>query len=80
MRSEVNVEVVYDVCHNIARVEGHGSMESTVTVLYTEREPQGPLGGTVQRLGADSLELGNLSLIPGTWGLHPMLWPDQKKG
>lgn len=65
---DVKIEVVYDVCHNIAKIETHKINGKEKQVLITRKGATRSFGKGRKELPADYINVGQPVLIPGTMG------------
>ena len=68
MGSEVDVGVVYDVCHNIARVEEHVVHGTSCTCCVHRKGATRAFGGDNQELAGVFSGVGQPVLVPGDMG------------
>jgi len=68
MGSEVDVGVVYDVCHNIARVEEHVVHGTSCTCCVHRKGATRAFGGDNQELAGVFSGIGQPVLVPGDMG------------
>ncbi len=80
MRSEVNVEVVYDVCHNIARVEGHEVHGVNCDCVVHRKGATRAFGGDSSEIRGRFSGVGQPVLVPGDMGTSSYVMAGPKKG
>ena len=68
MRSEIDVGVVYDVCHNIARVERHEVHGSSCNCAVHRKGATRAFGGDHDEISAEFSGTGQPVLVPGDMG------------
>ena len=68
MGSEVDVGVVYDVCHNIARVEEHVVHGNSCTCCVHRKGATRAFGGDNQEISKNFSGIGQPVLVPGDMG------------
>ncbi|MDP6986266.1 MAG: RtcB family protein [Candidatus Thalassarchaeaceae archaeon] len=68
MGSEVDIEVVYDVCHNIARLEEHDVHGSTCSCCVHRKGATRAFGGDSPSLSGRFSGVGQPVLVPGDMG------------
>ncbi len=68
MGAEVDVGVVYDVCHNIARVEEHEVRGSSCTCCVHRKGATRAFGGDNKELSGNFAGIGQPVLVPGDMG------------
>lgn len=68
MGSEVEVEVVYDICHNIARVEEHEVRGASCSCCVHRKGATRAFGGDHDELSSKFSGIGQPVLVPGDMG------------
>ena len=66
----LQLELVYDVCHNIAKIETHDVLEKKRRSVSTARELPGLFLPAIPNSLSDYRELGQPVLIPGDMGRY----------
>ena len=77
---DAEVGVVYDVCHNIAKVEEHVVHGSSCTCCVHRKGATRALGGTHTELSSKFQGVGQPVLIPGDMGTASWVLAGPKKG
>lgn len=77
---DAEVGVVYDVCHNIAKVEEHVVHGSSCTCCVHRKGATRALGGTHSELSSKFQGVGQPVLIPGDMGTASWVLAGPKKG
>jgi len=80
MGFEVGVDVVYDVCHNIARVEEHEVHGSTCSCCVHRKGATRAFGGDNQELAQNFSGIGQPVLVPGDMGSGSYVMAGPKSG
>ena len=80
LKTEVDVGVVYDVCHNIARVEGHEVHGSSCSCCVHRKGATRAFGGDKTELGSRFSGIGQPVLIPGDMGTASYVLAGPEKG
>ena len=80
MGTEVDVDVIYDVCHNIARVEEHVVHGSTCNCCVHRKGATRSFGGDSDELSEEFGGVGQPVLVPGDMGTSSFVMSGPKKG
>ena len=80
MRYEVDVSVVYDVCHNIARVENHEVHGISCSCCVHRKGATRAFGGDNQELAPKFSGIGQPVLVPGDMGTCSYVMAGPKVG
>ena len=80
MGTEVDVDVIYDVCHNIARVEEHVVHGSNCNCCVHRKGATRSFGGDSDELSEEFGGIGQPVLVPGDMGTSSFVMSGPKKG
>ena len=80
MGTEINVDVIYDVCHNIARVEEHVVHGSNCTCCVHRKGATRSFGGDSAELSPEFGGVGQPVLVPGDMGTSSYVMSGPEKG
>ena len=80
MRSEVDIDVIYDVCHNIARVEDHTVHGVSCSCCIHRKGATRAFGGDNPELTSGFSGIGQPVLVPGDMGTSSYVMAGPEKG
>tara|TARA_Y100000588_G_scaffold394788_1_gene517293 strand:- start:517 stop:2004 length:1488 start_codon:yes stop_codon:yes gene_type:complete len=80
MGSDIDVDVVYDVCHNIARLENHEVHGVSCTCCVHRKGATRASGGDSVELSAKFSGIGQPVLVPGDMGTSSYVMAGPKNG
>ncbi len=78
--SEVDVDVVYDICHNIARVENHEVHGESCSCCVHRKGATRAFGGNHNELAAKFSGIGQPVLVPGDMGSSSFVMAGPQSG